>query len=65
MMATSVMMMSVMSWELMAGNPSAKVIRNKTSHLSMGGNNTNRASLIFKPRRNIATCMMMTRKIMC
>ena len=64
MVAMPVLMMPITSWELMAGTPSPKGIRKKTKYIPMGGNNINRASSILKPRRNISTCMMMTRKVM-
>ena len=65
MMVMAIMMMPITSWELMAGAPGAKGIRNKTTYLPTGGNNTNRVSSIFRPRKNIATCMMTTKTIIC
>ena len=65
MIASRVIMVPITSSELTAGTPRSKIIRKKTTYLSMGGDNTNRVSSIFKPRRNILTCLMMTRTIIC
>ena len=59
------MMMPITSWELVSDTLSAKGTRKKTTYIPMGGNNRKRASSIFKPRRNISTCLMTTKTIMC
>ena len=55
MMEMTVIVMTIVLWEFLAGTPSTKVSRKKTTYLPMGVNNTNRVSYIFKPRENIAT----------
>ena len=64
-MAMTVMMIPINSREWMADTPSAKGGRKKTTYLPMGDNNTNRVSSIFKPREDIAACLMMTKTIIC